>query len=71
MLRSLVKGLDRMSVSLSGGGSPSLSQTNVMGRSPDTTTHWTLILSPNFKSRANVKGVILGGTERYNKRVIL
>lgn len=45
-------------------GTLSLSHVNVSGRSPVTTTHCTLVRSPTFKSRAKLKGVILGGTER-------
>jgi len=42
----------------------SFSHTKVRGKSPVTTTHCILVLSPTFKSRAKLKGVILGGTER-------
>lgn len=45
-------------------GTLSFSHVNVSGRSPVTTTHCTLVRSPTFKSRAKLKGVILGGTER-------
>lgn len=47
-------------------GTLSLSHVNVSGRSPVTTTHCTLVRSPTFKSRAKLKGVILGGTEKNN-----
>lgn len=49
-------------------GTLSLSHVNVSGRSPVTTTHCTLVRSPTFKSRAKLKGVILGGTERTIQR---
>lgn len=48
----------------------SLSQVKDSGKSPVTTTHCMLVRSPTFKSRANVNGVIFGGTEirRAGKR---
>ena len=49
-------------------GTLSLSHVNVSGRSPVTTTHCMLVRSPTFKSRAKLKGVILGGTERTTKK---
>ena len=49
-------------------GTLSFSHVNVSGRSPVTTTHCTLVRCPTFKSRAKLKGVILGGTERTIQR---
>lgn len=48
-----------------GRGFPSFSHVNESGRSPVPITHWILVRSPTFKSRANENGVILGGTERW------
>lgn len=45
-------------------GTLSFSHVNVNGKSPVATTHCMLVRSPTFKSRAKLKGVILGGTEK-------